>query len=83
MPLNNMDYFGDKYTDIGQQGIGSPKTVFPSIADQPIEIPARERGYQKDDIIQEDVIEGFNRAIKSKDKDGNTRLLLGYKEGAF
>ena len=78
-----MDYFSDKYTDVGGQGVSESRTVFPSIADQPIQIPDRERSYRKDDIIQEDVIEGFNRAIKSKDKDGNTRLLLGFKEGAF
>lgn len=78
-----MDFFGDKYTDVGQAGIVEYKTIFPSIQDQPIQVPERERVYKKNDIVQEDIIEGFNRAIKAKDKDGNTRLLLGYKEGAF
>lgn len=78
-----MDYFGDKGTDIGNQGVFSLKTTFPSVADTPIRIVERERSYRKDEIVQEDIVEGFNRAIKSKDQNGNTRLLLGYKEGAF
>jgi hypothetical protein len=78
-----MDYFGDKGTDLGNQGVFSQKTVFPSIEDNPIQIVERERTYKKDKIVQEDVVEGFNRAIKAKDQDGNTRLLLGFKEDAF
>lgn len=78
-----MDYFGDRHTDISQAGVIQFKNAFPSIPDQPIQVPDPERVYKKNDIVQEDVIEGFNRAITSKDQDGKTRLLLGYKEDAF
>lgn len=78
-----MDYFGDKYTDVGQLGVVEYRTTFPSISDAPIEVPERERSYKKDDIVQQDIVEGVNKSITSKDEDGNTRLLLGYKEDAF
>lgn len=50
------------------------------ISDNPIEVPAFDRSYQKYDIVQQDVIEGTNKTIKSVDKDGLTRIFIGYKE---
>jgi len=76
------NYFQDTYVDIGLQGISKMNTGFPVIQDQPLQPDYRARTYRKDAVVQQDVVEGLNKAIIQKDGDTN-RLLIGFQRDGF
>jgi len=57
-------------------------TDFPTVKDVAIESASQERSLDRQTYTQQDVIQGYNKAIIQN--DGQTdRILMGYQKGGF
>lgn len=62
--------------------VKSIDTDFPSVKDVAIESASQERALDRQTYTQQDVYQGYNKAIIQN--DGQTdRILMGYQKGGF